>query len=160
MQAYERQELHADLFEELYDDEGDHTEETGEFRKGEDGKYHWIYCMDMLKNRHLFWFIVKIILGSFLLVFMIFGMLDSGNDPKQFFSMMKVMIPVDDVLFLITLLSYWLTAKMYGNAYCVAYEMDEESITFRQVSDPAETARLSGTGLTFSGASAYGQGSG
>ena len=97
-------------------------------------------------------------MGSFLLVILILGILEIGNDPKQFLSMLRVMIPVGIVIFLITLFSYWLVAKMYNNVYCMAYERDEEGITFSQVSDQAEITRLMGAAMALTGAAAHNSG--
>ena len=157
MQEYQKQQCEKqDEFQEFFDD--DHELAEGEFRKGEDGKYHWIYYMEMLKNRHFFGFIVKLIMGSLLLVMIIIGILTIGNGLKQFLDMMKVMIPVAVILYLITVFSYWLVAKMYQNVYCMAYEMDEEGITFSQVSDQAEITRIMSQAMALTGAAMHNSG--
>ena len=136
----------------------DHELAEGEFRKGEDGKYHWIYYMEMLKNRHFFWFIVKLIMGCLLGVVLLLSVISIGSDWDQYVMMLKVMVPVGIVLFLITLFSYWLVAKLYQNVYCMAYEMDEEGISFSQVSDQAEITRIMSQAMALTGAAMHSSG--
>ena len=153
----ECQKQSAQAHEQFYEeDDGENTPSvTGEFHQGKDGKYHWVYAMEMLKNRHFFGYVVKIIMGSMLAAaLLLFGMsLREGGGALLF--LMKVMIPAVFLVFAITLFSYWLVAKMYGNVYCMAYDMDEEGITFSQVSDQAEIAKLFGRAVSLTGAAPH-----
>ena len=116
-----------------------------------DGKYRWVYEMNLFKDLWVFWTILKIfggiILGGMLifLVIEIFG----GHDYEGVLKMGLIM----GAIFLgLSILGYLLYAAMMGGKYCVVFTMDNEGILHEQQAKQAKKASVIGDLLVLAGA--------
>ena len=116
-----------------------------------DGKYRWVYEMNLFKDLWVFWTILKIfggiILGGMLifLIIEVFG----GHDYAGVLKMGGIMAAI----FLgLSILGYLLYAAMMGGKYCVVFTMDNEGILHEQQAKQAKKASVIGDLLVLAGA--------
>ncbi len=120
----------------------------------EDGKYRWLYELNMYKNPSIFYTVAKVVgISAFLpLAVLLFVTMREGHSLSQ---IMKEMIPVYIVIALmipITGFSYWFVAHRYGGVYCMVYEMDENGVEFRQIDKQFEKQKVIAKLAAFTGA--------
>lgn len=129
-----------------------------------DGKYHWTYHLNMLKNPMVFLTICKIfgiIGGLAFLISMITTVKDSGwgafADSLKYWG-------IGVLVFLVLAgVSYLIWAAIYGGKYVVRFTMDEKGLVHDQIPEQAKKARvlggvLAGTGVLTGNATRAGQG--
>jgi len=123
----------------------------------EEGKYQWIYRLDMKNNKSIFMLVLKVILFSFGLVFALLLFLDlkAGNSIIPTLTMMGGILAV---LLAITFVSYKIVAHSYKNVYGMVYEMDDEGIRFSQVEDQQQFTDLVSRFAAFAGAVSHNYG--
>ena len=102
-----------------------------------DGKYRWVYEYSMLKNPVILFTIFKVLLIS-LLVVMGFGIILNLIQGNPIFTQPSDMEKTGQTVAGIALLScvlvaYLVVAKSKGFKYCVLFEMDEKSITHKEL---------------------------
>ena len=120
----------------------------------EDGKYRWLYELNMYKNPSIFYTVAKVVgISAFLpLAVLLFVTMREGHSLSQ---IMKEMIPVYIVIALmipITGFSYWFVAHRYDGVYCMVYEMDENGVEFRQIDKQFEKQKVIAKLAAFTGA--------
>lgn len=103
-----------------------------------DGKYRWVYELNMLKNPVILLTVLKIIGIVFLVIFAFLFLIElfDGTSPVEFFQnvadgfMDNPSIPITVILILIgvIILSYFIVGAQYGWKYCVLFEMDDEGV--------------------------------
>lgn len=110
----------------------------------EDGKYRWRYDLDLYRSPIIFFLVWKILffitLGIFVFVFIadaVNGNADSDTiiENLKFFGYFVLGMTV------VTGMGYFLYALIMGGKYSVIFEMDEHSITHRQIPSQAKKAR-------------------
>lgn len=95
-----------------------------------DGKYRWVYELNMLTNPIIFWTVLKVLGGVwlFLYVFMlIFG------DFATFWEAFRIFAYVMAGIVALSLMGYLVVAAMYKGKYVVLFEMDEDVISHTQM---------------------------
>lgn len=101
----------------------------------DDGKYRWVYEMNMLTNPTIFLTVFKIFLYIILAGWLIFGIflyLIHG-DFEGFLDMSKGMLVALAIMAGLTLLGVLFLAVLYGGKYVVLFEMDEQEIKHIQL---------------------------
>lgn len=106
-----------------------------------DGKYRWIYELDMLRNPVIFSTVIAVLGLGFCSSFLLVTVLDIVEGHFSFDNL-KVLGILCSVLIVICLLSYLIVAKVYGYKYIVVFEMDEEGINHIQKDSQADKARI------------------
>ena len=117
----------------------------------EEGKYQWLYQLDMKNNKSIFRLVIGIILISFGIVAAFLLVLDivEGNSIIPTMTMMGGILAV---LLVITWVAYKIVAHRYKNVYGIIYEMDDEGIRFSQVEDQQQFTELIGKFAALAGA--------
>ncbi len=117
-----------------------------EIRLCEDGKYRWVYEMNMFRNPTILFTVAKVlggvILGLWLLGLILF--LFEGNWDAML-GMTKVLGIVMAVMGVLTILGYLVVCWMYHGKYIVLFEMDEKGIKHIQL--PRQFKRAQAMGL-------------
>ncbi|MCQ2419388.1 MAG: hypothetical protein MJ085_06335 [Clostridia bacterium] len=102
-----------------------------------DGKYRWVYEYSMLKNPVILSTIFKVLLIAALIVtgfVMILNLINGNLGFAQPSDMEKTGLTVAGIAFLAcVLIAYLVVAKSKGFKYCVLFEMDEKSITHKEL---------------------------
>ena len=106
-----------------------------EVRLCDDGKYRWVYEMNMVKNPTIFLTVFKIFFYIILACWLILGFflyLIKG-DVKGFLDFGKAMLIALAIMAVLTLLGVLVLAALYGGKYVVLFEMDEEQVKHIQL---------------------------
>lgn len=108
---------------------------VGRIKLCPDGKYRWIYELNMYKNPTLIILVLKIftyiILGIW--VFMVVLNLFEGFDWDSFVGVTKLSLIVLCIIIVLSIISYLLLAAIYGGKYIVFFEMDEKGVLHQQM---------------------------
>lgn len=101
----------------------------------DDGKYRWVYEMNMLTNPTIFLTVFKIFLYIILAGWLIFGtfLYLIHGDLEGFLDMSKGMLVALAIMAGLTLLGVLFLAVLYGGKYVVLFEMDEQEIKHIQL---------------------------
>lgn len=101
----------------------------------EDGKYRWVYEMNMLTNPTIFLTVFKVFLYIILAGWLIFGtfLYLIHGDFEGFLEMSKGMLVALAIMAGLTLLGVLFLAAIYGGKYVVMFEMDEREIKHIQL---------------------------
>ncbi len=126
------------------DEEADETPETVDavgFKPDENGIYHWIYAMDMKKDKSILYLILKImgVIMGLLYLFLVFVTAKNHGRIQDILMFAKVLIPVFLVIVAICYFSYWLVSLEFGGTYNMLYDMEEEGVRFSQTWKQAQT---------------------
>ena len=107
-----------------------------------DGKYRWVYAMDLLKNPTVFllvWKILFCILAAIFAVTALIDLIQWGGaallNTLKFFSWFTLGMTV------LVALSCYVYAMMMGGQYTVMFEMDAEGVNHVQLPQQAQRAR-------------------
>ena len=112
----------------------------------DDGKYRWIYAMNMWKNPTILFLILKIFYGIFAVggvLLVIMSLTQPAYEGKLWENLGYFLIFVAFFTVLI-LIAYSIVAAMYGGKYIILFTMDEQGITHEQVKEQARKARKLG----------------
>ena len=122
-----------------------------------DGKYRWVYELDMYKSSAIIkevwraFLIAGLIVAAMLAVFsLIEG--DSLAETVRFVG--EVMAILFGIFLVISILSYLIYAFMVNGKYCVLFEMDEYGINHKQHEKQVKKSQLIGAIATIAGAAA------
>ena len=100
-----------------------------------DGKYRWIYELNMWTNPSILFVVLKIFgwifLGLFAFIFIL--QLFEGTSWSDIWGFFKGMLIFMAVFYVVILLGYALLALIYGGKYIVLFEMDESGVVHRQM---------------------------
>ena len=101
----------------------------------DDGKYRWVYEMNMLTNPTIFLTVFKVFLYIILAGWLIFGtfLYLIHGDFEGFLDMSKGMLVALAIMAGLTLLGVLFLAAIYGGKYVVMFEMDEREIKHIQL---------------------------
>lgn len=110
----------------------------------EDGKYRWMYEINMYTNPVIFLSVVKVLLISAAVVICLFlvSAIVSGNSisPPDFESGKYGLLALG-VFIGVVILSYFIVAKSYGGKYIVLFEMDNNCVVHRQMDEQFKKAQ-------------------
>ncbi len=101
----------------------------------DDGKYRWVYEMNMLTNPTIFLTVFKVFFYIILAGWLIFGtfLYLIHGDFEGFLDMSKGMLVALAIMAGLTLLGVLFLAALYGGKYVVMFEMDEQEIKHIQL---------------------------
>jgi len=113
-----------------------------------DGKYRWVYEMNLLKNPTVFFLVWKIFFFILLGIFAFTTVVDAISWPGEFLTNLPGNLRVFGWIFLgmtvLVAVSCLIYAAMMGGKYSVLFEMDEEGVNHKQMAWQKEKAeRLS-----------------
>ena len=115
-----------------------------EVRLCSDGKYRWVYEMNMLKNPTIFFTVLKVMMISLGIVWLFGLVLGIGNMSLDYFlfwtKLTGIMI---GIFFVLTIIGVLVTAAVLGK-YVVLFEMDEKEVTHIQMPRQVKKAEVIG----------------
>lgn len=101
-----------------------------------DGVYRWKYEMKLLKNPSILFLVWKILVGSFIIIWLFVTMLSIGDVHfwwDGFWRETKVFALLTLGILALSLIAYLLYAAVMGWKYCMLFEMDERGIRHTQI---------------------------
>ena len=118
-----------------------------------DGKYRWIYELNMWTNPTILLLVCKIFFWIFVGIWAFVTLIticDDGFDWDVIWGNTWPFLILMGVFAIIILLAYSIVAAIYGGKYIVLFEMDDKSITHRQIKEQVKKAAALGwiTALT------------
>ena len=118
-----------------------------EVRLCEDGKYRWLYEMNMFRNPTILFTVAKVLGGVILGLWLVFGLLLSAIEGNWdgLLGMTRVLGIVMGVMAVLLVIAYLILCWMYHGKYIVLFEMDEKSIKHIQL--PRQFKRAQAMGL-------------
>lgn len=111
-----------------------------------DGKYRWIYVLNMYKNPSIIFVVFKIF-GYILLTgwaIMTISDLCRGEGWDTIWFDTKMMLLIVALFVVLIILAYLLVAASYGGKYIVLFEMDEQGVLHRQLKSQIKKAQAMG----------------
>ena len=133
-----RQQLPQDPFDEE-EDELSGTKDAVGFQPDENGVYHWIYAMDMKRDKSILYFLIKIhgIIMTIMYFILVFLIARGHGSIQDAFMLLKIFVPIFLVIVVICYFSYWLTSLGMGGTYYMQYDMEEEGVHFSKTGEYA-----------------------
>lgn len=115
-----------------------------EVRLCSDGKYRWVYEMNMLKNPTIFFTVLKVMMISIGIVWL-FGLIIGLGDMKleYFLFWTKLSSIMLGIFVVLTIIGVLITAVILGK-YVVLFEMDEKEVTHIQMPRQVKKAEVIG----------------
>ena len=111
-----------------------------------DGKYRWVYEMNLLKNPTVFLLVWKIFFFIVLGIFAFVAIIDAGDQSDfwwdGFLELAKIFGYILAGMTALVGVSCLLYAAMMGGKYCVIFEMDEHGVNHKQLPSQAKKARV------------------
>ena len=120
-----------------------------------DGKYRWIYELNMLTNPAIILVVFKIYGAIFavIILLMFIGALCNGT-LVNFLGDFKIMLIFLLVFSAVIVVAYLIVAARNGGKYIVFFEMDDEGVLHRQLSEQVKKAKALGWLIAMVGAAA------
>ena len=120
------------------------TYQGKEVRLCSDGKYRWVYEMNLLKNPTIFFTVLKVMMISVGIVWLFGLVIGIGNMSLDYFlfwtKLTGIMI---GMFFVLTIIGVLITAAVLGK-YVVLFEMDENEVTHIQMPRQVKKAEVIG----------------
>lgn len=123
--------------------------------RGADGKYRWVYEMNLFKNAGTFLLVWKIFFFIILGMFAFLVLIQSGGRGfwwDGFWDTAKVFGYILVGMTALSALGYLLYAAIMGGKYIVEFEMDEKGILHKQTAAQAKKAKKLGRATMLAGA--------
>lgn len=123
----------------------------------DDGKYRWVYKMNIFTNPTVFFLVWKIFAAIMLGIMLIIFFSDIGREdffPDGLLSNLKVMGLMLLGMTVLVAVGCAVWGLIYGGKYIVEFEMDEHGINHKQIPVQAEKARKIGKAAALTGAAA------
>lgn len=121
----------------------------------QDGKYRWVYELNLIKNPTVFFLIWKIFFFIFLAIFCLTMIADTLNgymSIERFWDNIRILAYVFIGITVVTGISYLIYAAIMGGKYCVMFEMDDFSINHKQMPHQLKKAQVLASLTTLAGA--------
>ena len=101
----------------------------------DDGKYRWVYEMNMITNPTIFLTVFKIFFWIILVMWAVFGLIlyVFPGDWEGLWGMSKAALAGLGIMAVLTVLGVLVLAAIYGGKYVVLFEMDENEVKHIQV---------------------------
>jgi len=121
--------------------------ENKEVKLCEDGKYRWVYEMNMITNPTIFLTVLKVFWGIIIGMWAVFGffLYVIHGDWDGLLGMTRAMLVVLGIFTVLTMLGVLLLAAIYGGKYVVLFEMDEHEVKHIQL--PRQVKKAEALGL-------------
>lgn len=112
----------------------------------DDGKYRWIYAMNMWKNPSILFVVLKIFYGIFAVggIFVVIMSLTLPAYKEELWQNLGYFMLFVGFFTILILFAYSVVAAMYGGKYIVLFTMDEDGITHEQIPEQAKKAKKLG----------------
>ena len=113
----------------------------------QDGKYRWVYDVNLLTNPSVFITVVKVLLISVIITYaFVLGicLLDGNMSEESFLSLTKVFGIVAAVLLGLGIVGYIVYAIIVGGKYTVLFTLDDNELVHQEYGKTLEKARLIG----------------
>ena len=125
-----------------------------EIRLCDDGKYRWVYELNLIKNPVIAFTVFKIFAGIILAGWIIFGFFIYviHGDWEGLWGMTKAMLIALAIFAVLTILGVLVMAWIYGGKYVVLFEMDEKQIQHIQLPRQFKKAQALGILAALAGA--------
>ena len=122
----------------------------------DDGKYRWVYEMNMITNPTIFLTVFKIFFWIILVMWAVFGLFlyVFAGDWEGLWGMTKAALIGLGVMAVLTLLGVLVLAIIYGGKYIVLFEMDENEVAHIQVPRQFKKAQALGAITALAGGAA------
>ena len=125
-------------------------------KRCDDGKYRWLYEMNMVTNPTIFLTVFKIFFWIILVGWVLFGffLYVIHGDWKGLLGMSEAMLLVLAGFAVLTALGVLVVAAMYHGKYKVLFEMDEKGVTHTPLPDQLQKAKSLGALTVLAGLAA------
>ena len=135
-------------------DTADKNYQGSEIKLCNDGKYRWVYKLNMLTNPVILFTVLKIFFFIMAGMLLIFGVIPAAfkGEWSSILDMGKVLLIVLAGMAVLTIISLIILTFLYGGRYCVLFEMDEEQIKHIQMPSQFKKAQILGWITAMTGA--------
>lgn len=120
----------------------------------DDGKYRWMYELNLFRNPTIFLTVFKIFFWIIFIGWAVFGLFPNliHADWEGLWDITKVMGIVLGIFLVLTILGYLVVAIMYKGKYIVLFEMNEKEIAHIQIPRQFKKAEVMGFIAALAGA--------
>ena len=102
-----------------------------------DGAYRWYYEMDMLRNPVIMftvWKVMGLSIGIVALFMLLVDIFDGGlRSLGDLWGLCSIILVMVGIFFVLSIISYFILAALYGWKYQVLFEMTEDQVTHIQM---------------------------
>lgn len=112
-----------------------------------DGKYRWVYEVNMLTNYSILfdvWKVLGISMGILVLLFVVIAIFDGDWDVDMLVGMASTLGVVALVMLVLGLIGYYVYAAISGWKYAVLFIMDEKEVVHQQMPNTVKKGQLIG----------------
>ena len=112
-----------------------------------DGKYRWVYEVNMLTNYSILfdvWKVLGISMGILVLLFVVIAVFDGDWDVDMLIGMASTLGIVALVMLVLGLIGYFVYAAISGWKYAVLFIMDEKEVVHQQMPNTMKKGQLIG----------------
>lgn len=112
-----------------------------------DGKYRWVYEVNMLTNFSILfdvWKVLGISMGILVLLFVVIAVFDGDWDVDMLIGMASTLGIVVLVMLVLGLIGYFVYAAISGWKYAVLFIMDEKEVVHQQMPNTVKKGQLIG----------------
>lgn len=112
-----------------------------------DGKYRWVYEVNMLTNYSILfdvWKVLGISIGILVLLFVVIAVFDGDWDVDMLIGMASTLGIVALVMLVLGLIGYFVYAAISGWKYAVLFIMDEKEVVHQQMPNTVKKGQLIG----------------
>lgn len=112
-----------------------------------DGKYRWVYEVNMLTNYSILfdvWKVLGISMGILVLLFVVIAVFDGDWDVDMLIGMALTLGIVALVMLVLGLIGYYVYAAISGWKYAVLFIMDEKEVVHQQMPNTVKKGQLIG----------------
>ena len=112
-----------------------------------DGKYRWVYEVNMLTNYSILfdvWKVLGISMGILVLLFVVIAFFDGDWDVDMLIGMASTLGIVALVMLVLGLIGYFVYAAISGWKYAVLFIMDEKEVVHQQMPNTVKKGQLIG----------------
>lgn len=112
-----------------------------------DGKYRWVYEVNMLTNYSILfdvWKVLGISMGMLVLLFVVIAVFDGDWDVDMLIGMASTLGVVALVMLVLGLIGYFVYAAISGWKYAVLFIMDEKEVVHQQMPNTVKKGQLIG----------------
>lgn len=112
-----------------------------------DGKYRWVYELNLYTNPTILLIIIKIFFWIFTgiwIFLLLLELFDGDLDWKCFWDITRPMMYMQLFMAVFSTLGYFVYCLFVGGKYCVLFEMDEKGVLHKQMPNNVKKAQLIG----------------
>ena len=126
-------------------------EADGTVRLCQDGKYRWVYELNMFKSTAILGTLLKIFGGLIIGIWLLIGITSGFDDFGETSKYMLIALVCTVVLILV---AYGIVALINGGKYCVLFTMDDTGLMHTQLPKQFKKAQVAGWIATLAGIAA------